>query len=401
MKEAFCCEQGGATCKPRQGETVWNEILCLSLFGPSLKWDFVHLSIWTKFALNCSSSPQTCGYGNISYPLLSLNLSLSFNSANPPVLVPFPALLCPPTLQRAAPSPSNALSRDTSRSAGPFTLPSHATGQRFSVRKQSNSTSVCPKLFSFENRVTKQVATEKGIWGDRGRAQVSRLGHQKQQRRELTAKETARAPEWGDIMASWLPLLHSAPLNSYWGGLTAATWARPDAEMCPGATQTALSSLCSPVVGWHPLTPLHGPGCRAGGHLAQSYGGCSIALASQGRDAPALGPCWRHGWAGLPALSRMRYMLVPDPTAQEDTDFPWSLIGAVTAQALGHPTSPAVPLAPAHLPACLRDWLPQSKLNNSHDVRMWSPSLFEKAWQEFPQRKSSRHWSKSAPSELS
>lgn len=47
--------------------------------------------------------------------------------------------------------------------------------------------------------------------------------------------------------------------------------------------------------------------------------------------------------------------------------------------------------ARAPLLACLTDWLPQSKLNNLHDARMWSPSLSEKAWQEFPQRKSPGH----------
>lgn len=93
-------------------------------------------------------------------------------------------------------------------------------------------------------------------------------------------------------------------------------------------------------------------------------------------------------------------MPATDPTAQEDTDFPWSLTGADTAQPPGHLTSPISPLAPAHLSASLTDWFPQSKLNNFHDVRMWSPSLSEKAWQEFPQRKSSRHRSKSASSEL-
>lgn len=151
----------------------------------------------------------------------------------------------------------------------------------------------------------------------------------------------------------------------------------------PECTILSMQPCCG-VASPHPS--VHGPGFRAGGHLAQSYGGCSIPSASQACDAPALGPCW----ADLPALNRMRYMPVPDPTAQEDMDFPWSPIGAVIAQPLGHPTSPASPLAPADLPACLRDWFPQSKLNNSHDVRMWSPSLFEKAWQEFPQRKSSR-----------
>lgn len=103
----------------------------------------------------------------------------------------------------------------------------------------------------------------------------------------------------------------------------------------------------------------------------------------------------------LPALSRMRAVPVTDPTVEENVDFPRSLTGAITVQPLGHPTSPTSPLAPAHLSACLTDWFPQSKLKNSRDVRMWSPFLSEKAWQEFPQRKSSRRWSKSASSELS
>lgn len=75
--------------------------------------------------------------------------------------------------------------------------------------------------------------------------------------------------------------------------------------------------------------------------------------------------------------------------------FPYSLIGPIIAYPLGHLTSPANPLAHAHLFACLMDQSPQSKLKNLQDVRMWSPSLSEKAWQEFQQQKSPS-WSKTA-----
>lgn len=92
---------------------------------------------------------------------LSHFYSLSLNSANPPVPAPFPAPVSPPALRRAAPKP-HKLPRPQ---AGPGlqvlllqlprTLPTATTGLRFSGWKRSNSTSVCPKTFYFENKATK------------------------------------------------------------------------------------------------------------------------------------------------------------------------------------------------------------------------------------------------------
>lgn len=133
------------------------------------------LSIWTEFALNCSSPTQVWLWQYLLPLALSLTFSLSLRSTNPPVLVPLPSLVCP--------QPPQCPVQGHIQVCSSIHIPSHATRLRLSERKPSNSTSVCPKPFSFDNRAAKQVATQKGIWGERGRAQVSRLGHQKQQKR--------------------------------------------------------------------------------------------------------------------------------------------------------------------------------------------------------------------------
>lgn len=122
----------------------------------------------------------------------------------------------------------------------------------------------------------------------------------KNSRREPAAKETMRAPMRGDITALRLPLLHSAPLNSYWVGLTAASREGRCSALMLGRIQEP-PRLHSPLYGsLHscggvapPHTSVHHPGWRAGGNLAQSSRGCSIPLASHARGVPALGPWWR------------------------------------------------------------------------------------------------------------
>lgn len=153
-------------------------------------------------------------------------------------------------------------------------------------------------------------------------------GSGQQVRPSKTTEESRqpRAPTWGDIMALRLPLLHFAPLNSYWVGLTAAARARPalgsEAGPHPGATRIVLSSLQLYALlfgGAPPQASVHHPGHKAGGHLAQSYRGCSIPLAPHICEVPAPDPWWKHGWADLSptllALNWARYMTATDPIA--------------------------------------------------------------------------------------
>lgn len=195
---------------------------------------------------------------------LSHFYSLSLNSANPPVPAPFPAPLSPPTLRRAAPN-SHKLPRPQ---AGPglrvplpqvpCTLPAATAGLRFSGWKRSNGTSVCPKTFSFENKATKQAAAQKGIWGDRGRAQVSRLWHQKQQKRAGSQGNHAGShARWHYGPAAAFAALCTFKLLL--SGLNCSLTRRPvlssDAGPHPGATQTPLSSLRLPALLWWGGTP--------------------------------------------------------------------------------------------------------------------------------------------------